>query len=53
MDLKDRGWIPGLAKDAPRHEPRNGITMCKTHHRRFNSYDFFIRFFPDVRLIRL
>jgi hypothetical protein len=27
--------------------------MCKTHHGRFDSYGFFIRFFPDVRLIRL
>ena len=27
--------------------------MCKTHHGHFDSYAFFIRFYPDVRLIRL
>jgi hypothetical protein len=53
MDLKNRGWIPGQAKDTPRHEPRDGITMCKMHHALFDEYSFFIRFFPDVSLIRL
>ncbi|KAI0278251.1 hypothetical protein BC826DRAFT_1084967 [Russula brevipes] len=48
-DLKDRGWIPGQAKAAPRHEPRDGMIMCKTRHIQFNSYVFFIRFFPDIR----
>ncbi|KIM74763.1 hypothetical protein PILCRDRAFT_14201 [Piloderma croceum F 1598] len=48
-DLKDRRWIPGQAKAAPRHEPRNGMLMCKTHHAQFDSYAFFIRFFPDIR----
>ena len=27
--------------------------MCKNHHGLFDEYAFFIRFFPDVRLIRL
>ena len=52
-DLKNCGWIPGQAKDAPRHEPRDGIIMCGNHRVQFDSYDFFIRFFPDVSLIRL
>lgn len=52
-DLKKRRWIPSLAKALPRHELRDGMIMCATHHRQFDSYLFFIRFFPDVRLIRL
>ncbi|KAF8346175.1 hypothetical protein F5887DRAFT_1271855 [Amanita rubescens] len=48
-DLKERRWIPSLAKALPRHEPRNGMIMCATHHRQFDSYAFFIRFFPDIR----
>ncbi|SRR6266576_6861496 len=51
--LKERGWIPEKAKDAPSHEPRDGIIMCKSHHGNFDSYDFFIRFFPHVSLICL
>ncbi|KIM88871.1 hypothetical protein PILCRDRAFT_243289 [Piloderma croceum F 1598] len=48
-NLKDRRWIPSQAKAAPRHEPRDGMLMCKTHHGRFDSNAFFIRFFPDIR----
>ncbi|KAI0300968.1 hypothetical protein BC826DRAFT_991663 [Russula brevipes] len=48
-DLKDRGWIPGQAKAAPRHEPRDGMIMCATHHRKFDGYSFFIRFVPNIR----
>ncbi|KIL62167.1 hypothetical protein M378DRAFT_81621 [Amanita muscaria Koide BX008] len=48
-DLKKRRWIPSLAKALPRHEPRDGMIMCATHHRQFDSYFFFIRFFPDIR----
>ena len=29
------------------------MLMCRTHHGQFNSYAFFIHFFPDVRLICL
>jgi len=29
------------------------MIMCPNHHRLFNSYVFFIRFFPDVRSLRL
>ncbi|KAF8837598.1 hypothetical protein BDN67DRAFT_908992 [Paxillus ammoniavirescens] len=48
-DLKRRRWIPGQAKAAPHHEPRDGMLMCKSHHGQFDAYDFFIRFFPDIR----
>ena len=47
-DVKARRWIPDQAKDEPGHEARNGMTMCATHHRLFDSYVFFIRFFADV-----
>ncbi|KAF8345072.1 hypothetical protein F5887DRAFT_1102802 [Amanita rubescens] len=47
--LKVRGWIPREAKDTPRHEPRDGMIMCKTHRGIFNAYGFFIRFCPDIR----
>ncbi|KAF8835485.1 hypothetical protein BDN67DRAFT_1015527 [Paxillus ammoniavirescens] len=52
-NFKRRGWIPGQAKAAPRHEPRDGMLMCKNHHGQFGAYAFFIRFFPEVRLIRV
>ncbi|KAI9462245.1 hypothetical protein HD554DRAFT_2196012 [Boletus coccyginus] len=47
-DLKDRNWIPALAKDHPEHEPRNGLLMCATHHQAFDHYSFFIRYFPEI-----
>ena len=52
-DLKDCSWIHEQAKAAPHHEPCDGMIMCKSHHGQFNSYAFFIHFFPDVRLICL
>ncbi|KAF8585920.1 hypothetical protein K439DRAFT_1646404 [Ramaria rubella] len=48
-DLKDRNWIPSQAKDFPRHEPRDGLLMCRNHHSLFDEYAFFIRFLPDIR----
>lgn len=51
--LKGRNWIPLQAKEHPSHEPRNGLLMCMHHHAYFDSYTFFIRFFPDVSLIHL
>lgn len=42
------GWIPKEAKPKGENEPRNGVIMCRNHHRAFDSYNFFIRFFPDV-----
>ncbi|KAH9982358.1 hypothetical protein BGW80DRAFT_1453270 [Lactifluus volemus] len=35
-DLKKRNWIPSQAKNAPKHEPRNGLYMCVTHGALFN-----------------
>ncbi|KAG1823355.1 uncharacterized protein BJ212DRAFT_1444544 [Suillus subaureus] len=49
FSLKARNWIPSQAKSLPRHEPRGGLLMCSNHHLFFNAYDFFIRFFPDIR----
>ncbi|CAA7260764.1 unnamed protein product [Cyclocybe aegerita] len=48
-DLKRRRWLPSQAKDRPRHEPRDGMLMCRNCHSSFNSYHFFIRFLPDSR----
>jgi len=48
-NLKDRSWIPLHAKDAPEHEPRDGLLMCSNHHLLFDGYAFFIRFFPDIQ----
>ncbi|KIJ48099.1 hypothetical protein M422DRAFT_28569 [Sphaerobolus stellatus SS14] len=42
--LKDRHWIPEEAKDDPRHEPRDGLSMCATHHLLFDVFNFFIRY---------
>jgi len=47
-NLLRRKWIPRRAK-SHRLEPRNGLTLCGTHHLSFDGYDFFIRFFPDIR----
>ncbi|KIJ58947.1 hypothetical protein HYDPIDRAFT_118928 [Hydnomerulius pinastri MD-312] len=49
FSLKARNWIPSQAKSLPQHELRNGLLMCSNHHLFFNAYDFFIRFFPDIR----
>ncbi|PPQ67945.1 hypothetical protein CVT26_005825 [Gymnopilus dilepis] len=48
-DLKARGWIPSQAKALPRHEPRDGLLMCRNHHAWFDAYAFFIRFIPDMQ----
>ncbi|KAI9510834.1 hypothetical protein F5148DRAFT_1374166 [Russula earlei] len=48
-ELRDRSWIPLETKDHPQHEPRDGLLMCVLHHRFFDAYTFFIRFFPDVQ----
>ncbi|KAI0293777.1 hypothetical protein BC826DRAFT_368939 [Russula brevipes] len=47
--LKTRGFIPPLAKSVE-HEPRNGINLCYSHHADFDSYRFFIRWVPSVRI---
>jgi len=41
------GWIPEEAKEDHRHDPRNGILMCRAHHYAFDTYKFFIRFLPN------
>ncbi|EJC98420.1 uncharacterized protein FOMMEDRAFT_114187 [Fomitiporia mediterranea MF3/22] len=48
-ELQTYGWIPRQAKAHPEHEPRNGLYMCIHHHRAFDAYRFFIRFYPDIR----
>ncbi|KAJ7177731.1 hypothetical protein C8R46DRAFT_1029334 [Mycena filopes] len=35
------GFIPKPAKNSPVHEPRNGITFCKNHHRKYDNHDAF------------
>ncbi|KAG2075212.1 hypothetical protein BDR04DRAFT_1150510 [Suillus decipiens] len=47
--LKTLNWIPRQAKSTFQHEPRDGLLMCCNHRRAFYNYDFFIRFFPDIR----
>jgi len=50
-DLQQRGWlpVPGQTKGLPRHEPRNGLVLCRNHHALFDGYHFFIRFFPEIK----
>lgn len=31
------------------HDPRNGLSLCPTHHNYFDQYYFFIRFVPSTR----
>ncbi|KAH9918294.1 uncharacterized protein B0H18DRAFT_882859, partial [Fomitopsis serialis] len=47
-DLQNRGYVPTTAKSAS-DELRNAITLCPNHHKRFDSYQAFIRFCPEVR----
>ncbi|EJD07262.1 uncharacterized protein FOMMEDRAFT_149776 [Fomitiporia mediterranea MF3/22] len=47
--LKNCNWILERAKNHPKHELRNGLTMCDTHHRVFDECYFFIRFLPESR----
>ncbi|KAI0252307.1 hypothetical protein BJV78DRAFT_1124842 [Lactifluus subvellereus] len=47
--LKERNWIPELAKDNPQHEPRDGLLMCNNHHSFFDGHSFFIRYLPEIR----
>ncbi|KAG1861497.1 hypothetical protein DFJ58DRAFT_657424 [Suillus subalutaceus] len=53
FSLKAHNWILLQAKSLPRHELHDGLLMCSNHNLFFNAYDFFICFFPDVRLIFL
>ncbi|KAH9946371.1 uncharacterized protein BXZ73DRAFT_86508 [Epithele typhae] len=46
MELNEHQWLPENAKRSVKHEARNGITLCATHHVSFDRHDFFIRFFP-------
>ncbi|KAF5383011.1 hypothetical protein D9615_004888 [Tricholomella constricta] len=48
-DLRGRGWIPEQAKLNPCHEARNGVLFCNYHHKLFDAFAFFIRFFPNIR----
>jgi hypothetical protein len=50
-DLKSARWIPDRAK-THLYEPRNGITMCKTHHAGFERWEFFVRFVAKVGIRR-
>jgi hypothetical protein len=50
-DLKAACWIPDRSK-SHLHEPRNGITMCKTHHAGFERWEFFVRFVAKVGIRR-
>ena len=45
--------MPQQAKNAPQHEPRNGLLLCILHRTFFDQHLFFIRFFPDVSLNNL
>ncbi|KAF8322371.1 uncharacterized protein EI90DRAFT_3157775 [Cantharellus anzutake] len=47
--LRNIGWIPEGAREAPGHEPRNGLTMCPNHNRSFERWQFFIRFRPGIQ----
>ena len=47
--LKNTGFIPSFAKSVA-HEPRNGISLCDSHHSDFDGYRFFIRWDPSVSL---
>ncbi|KAF8960878.1 hypothetical protein BDZ97DRAFT_1831237 [Flammula alnicola] len=46
--LKAKHYIPQAAKSA-QHEPRNGLSLCKTHHYLFDEFYFFIRYNPDTQ----
>ncbi|KAG2368939.1 hypothetical protein BDR07DRAFT_1447953 [Suillus spraguei] len=48
--LKAHNWIPFQASSLPKDKPRDGLLMCMNHH---VAYDFFIRFFPDIRKLML
>ncbi|KAF8555655.1 hypothetical protein OG21DRAFT_1460685 [Imleria badia] len=48
-ELRRRYWIPNDAKADPTHESRNSLLMCSNHHKSFDAYVFFIRFFPDFQ----
>ncbi|KAJ3507027.1 hypothetical protein NLJ89_g6533 [Agrocybe chaxingu] len=45
--MRDLHYIPSNAKSV-RHEPRNGILMCPTHHAGFDSYQFYIRWTSET-----
>ncbi|KAH8995769.1 hypothetical protein EDB92DRAFT_2084711 [Lactarius akahatsu] len=49
--LRHREWVPPTAKNNPVHEPRNGMIMCPTCHRLFDTYKFYIRFSPEANNI--
>jgi len=44
--LKTTGFVPSFAKSVL-HEPRNGISLCVSHHDDFDAYRFFIRWAPS------
>ncbi|KAJ7929237.1 hypothetical protein B0H13DRAFT_1703331 [Mycena leptocephala] len=48
VDLKNRRWVPSAAKSG-QHEPRNGLLMCPTHQKLFDTFFFFIRYIPQSR----
>ena len=46
-DLRSRNYVPKTAKPVEQ-EPRNGLSLCGTHHKNFAAYRFFIRYLPEV-----
>ncbi|KAF5352052.1 hypothetical protein D9758_009376 [Tetrapyrgos nigripes] len=49
-NLKARGWVPSTVKRVYL-EPRNGILLCRNCHCLFDSYDYFIRYIPEVHFV--
>ncbi|KAH9915442.1 uncharacterized protein BXZ73DRAFT_54282 [Epithele typhae] len=45
-ELDEHEWLPENAKISVKHEQRNGLMLCATHHIAFDSHQFFIRFVP-------
>ncbi|KAF6750328.1 hypothetical protein DFP72DRAFT_817750 [Ephemerocybe angulata] len=46
--LRDHKWIPWPgSKPSPKHDPRNGLTLCSAHHAGFDKGHFFIRYIPS------
>jgi hypothetical protein len=46
--LLQRSWIPATSRSV-KHESRNGISMCATHHVNFDRHRFYIRYFEQYR----
>ncbi|KAJ7054356.1 hypothetical protein C8F01DRAFT_1374376 [Mycena amicta] len=44
--LRHLNYVPPGAKDSPVNEPRNGLTMCSSHHRKFDGFSAIVRYLP-------